>query len=102
MLDVLFLYPRELDVAAIDGHLTQHLVPEFSKARGLRSLHVSDGTLMSRGGPSPYSRVLEASFDSLADWMALVDALNATGPPPVGIVPLVVHFEATEVKSFER
>ena len=48
MLDVLFLYSSELDTSAIDAHLAEHLVPEFSKAHGLRSLHVSDGTLMSR------------------------------------------------------
>jgi hypothetical protein len=57
---------------------------------------------MSRGAPSPYSRVLEASFASLADWMAAVDALNAMGDGPADreafqrLAPLVVFFEVTQ------
>ncbi|MEX0625889.1 MAG: hypothetical protein WD402_05050 [Chloroflexota bacterium] len=60
---------------------------------------------MSRGAPSRYSRVLEASFDSLADWMAAVDALNAMGDGLADheafqrLAPLVVFFEVTDVKG---
>jgi hypothetical protein len=85
----------------VDGLLAQRLVPEFAKAAGIRSLHLSDGTVMSRGGPSPYSRVLEASFDSLEEWMAVVDALNSIGQPDewetfARLAPLVVFFEAAQ------
>ena len=53
MLDVLLLFPSKLDPSEVDGLLAQRLVPEFAKAGGIRSLHLSDGTVMSRGGPSP-------------------------------------------------
>ncbi|HET7082520.1 MAG TPA: hypothetical protein VFJ00_02270 [Candidatus Limnocylindria bacterium] len=104
MLDVLLLFPRELDVTEVDGLLARHLVPEFTRASGLRSLRLSEGTVMSRGGPSPYSRVLEASFGSIAEWMAVVDSLNAMGQPAdretlARLAPLVVFFDVTEPRT---
>jgi len=101
MLDVLLLFSSEHDPTEVDGLLAQRLIPEFARSAGIRSLHLSDGTVMSRGGPSPYSRVVEASFDSLADWMAIVDALNSMGQPAdqetfARLAPLVVFFEATQ------
>ncbi len=103
MIDVLNLFPREFDEAEVDELLTERLIPQFTSAAGLRSLRVNDGTVMSRGGPSPYSRVLEATFDSLTDWMATVDALNAMGDSPAErekfqrLAPLVVFYEVTDV-----
>jgi hypothetical protein len=102
MLDVLLLFPRELDTAEVDELLAKRLIPEFTRAAGIRSLRQSDGTVMSRGAPSPYSRVLEASFDTLPDWMATVDALNAMGGSPADreafqrLAPLVVFFEVAQ------
>jgi hypothetical protein len=100
MLDVLFLFPSEPDPSGVDSLLSQRLLPQFTDAAGIRSVRLSEGMVMSRGGPSPYSRVLEASFDSVADWMAVVDALNS-GPPAngetfAGLAPVVVFFEASE------
>lgn len=77
MLDVLQLFPTETDATEVDALLTQRLLPLLKESPGLRALRVSEGTIMSRGRPSPYSRVVEASFDGLADWMRVVDALNA-------------------------
>jgi hypothetical protein len=105
MLDVLSLFPSETDPTKVDELLKQRLMPQFAKASGLRSLRLSEGTVMSRGGPSPYSRVLEASFDSLADWMAVVEALNSMGNSPADreeidrLAPLVVFFEVTDAKG---
>ena len=76
MLDVLQLFPSETDATEVDALLTQRLIPLMKESPGLRALRISEGTVMSRGGPSPYSRVVEASFDGLADWMGVVDALN--------------------------
>ena len=102
MLDVLLLFPQpESEAAAIDALLAQRLVPEFRKAKGLRSLRLSEGVVMSRGGTSPYSRVLEASFDALPDWMAVVEALNSMGPPAEReafdrLAPLVIFYEVDD------
>ena len=54
MLDVLLLFSSEHDPTEVDGLLAQRLIPEFARSAGIRSLHLSDGTVMSRGGPSPY------------------------------------------------
>lgn len=35
MLDVLLLFPQELDTDEVDGLLTQHLVPELTSATGI-------------------------------------------------------------------
>jgi len=102
VIDVLNLFPRELDEAEVDELLTHRLIPQLSKSRGLRSLRLSQGPAMSRGGPSPYSRVLHATFESLADWMAAVDGLNAMGGSPAELekfqrlAPLVVFYDVTD------
>jgi hypothetical protein len=105
MIDVLSLFPREFDAGEVDELLTQRLIPQFSKSSGLRSLRLSEGTVMSRGGPSPYSRILEATFESLADWMAVVDGLRAMDGTPADrekcerLAPLVVFYEVNEVRT---
>ena len=105
MIDVLNLFPRELDEAEVDELLTQRLIPQLSHASGLRSLRLSEGTVMSRGGPSPYTRILEATFESLADWMAAVDGLNAMGGSPADLekfqrlAPLVMFYEVSELNA---
>jgi hypothetical protein len=48
MIDVLSLFPREFDEAEVDELLTQRLIPQFTSASGLRSLRLSEGTVMSR------------------------------------------------------
>jgi hypothetical protein len=77
MLDVLQLFPSETDAVAVDAFVTQRLIPLLKESPGFRALRVSEGTIMSRGAPAPFARVVGASFDGLADWMGVVDALNA-------------------------
>jgi hypothetical protein len=77
MLDVLQLFPSETDSTVVDAFVAQRLIPLLKESPGLRALRVSEGTIMSRGAPAPYSRVVEASFNGLADWIRVVDALNA-------------------------
>jgi hypothetical protein len=77
MLDVLQLFPSETDSTMVDAFMAQRLIPLLKESPGLRALRVSEGTIMSRGAPAPYSRVVAASFDRLADWMQVVDTLNA-------------------------
>jgi hypothetical protein len=53
---------------------------------------------MARGGPPPYSRVVEASFESLADWMAHVDALKSRADFAAydRVAPLILFFDARD------
>lgn len=46
----------------------------LKEADGLLSLKLSDGDVMSPGGPPAYSTVLEATFDSLENFMGWVDS----------------------------
>jgi hypothetical protein len=99
MLDVLLLWSKS-EAPGVEDEMVSGLLRVMKEAPGLGRLRISEGDLMARGGPPPYSRVIEASFDSLADWMALVDVLNSRrdAAPPAGVAPpLVVFFEARDV-----
>ena len=99
MLDVLLLFPSEADAADVDTFLSDRLIPELKRSRGLRGLRLSQGTVMSRGGASPYSRILEASFDELADWWAVVEASTAQPAERETfdrLAPLVVFYEVSD------
>jgi hypothetical protein len=80
MIDLLFLFHRDGDLAAVDEFLTQRLIPRLRNSVGLRSVRVSEDAIMSPGGPPPYGRVLEASFDELADVKAVVEESKVTRP----------------------
>ena len=55
MLDVLQLFPSESDATEVDAFLTQRLIPLLKASPGLLALRLSEGTIMSRGAPAPYS-----------------------------------------------
>jgi hypothetical protein len=97
MLDVLLLWSKSEDAGALD-EMVAKLLPIMKEARGLRRLRVSEGDLMARGGPPPYSRVVEASYESLADWMAQVDVFKSR--PDFAafdrVAPLIVFFNARD------
>ena len=98
MLDVLLLWSKS-DESGVQDEWVAKLILIMKEAKGLRQLRVSAGDLMARGGPPPYSRVIEASFESLADWMAHVDVLNSR--PDLAAYkeaapPLVLFFEARD------
>jgi hypothetical protein len=99
MLDVLLLFPSEADATEVDDFLSNRLIPELKRSHGLHSLRLSEGTVMSRGAASPYSRILEASFDELADWMAVVEASMAQPAERETfdrLAPLVVFYEISD------
>jgi hypothetical protein len=97
MVDVLLMWSK--DQSGVQDEWVSKLLLIMKAAPGLSRLRVSDGDLMARGGPPPWSRVIEASFDSLADWMAHVDVLNSR--PDLAAYkeaapPLVLFFEARD------
>ncbi len=99
MINVLFLFPKSADPKALDDLLSNGLVPGIQQARGLRSLKLSAGDLMSPGGPPPYSKVLEASFDSLDDVMAIVQspAVQARRDYITSVGTLILMYEVSEL-----
>jgi hypothetical protein len=97
MLDVLLLWSKSDDAGVQDEMITK-LLAIMKEAPGLRRLRVNEGDLMARGGPPPYARVIEASFGSLADWMATVDTFKSR--PDFAaydrVAPLIMFFDARD------
>ena len=69
MISSLTLLPKSIDPERLDD-LISKLIPSMKGANGLLELKVSQGPLMSPGGPPSYSKVIEASWESLEDFMA--------------------------------
>ena len=70
MINVMFLFPKSADPKMLDDFISNGLIPPLKKAKGVLSLRTSDGHIMSRKGPPPYSRIVEATFDTLENLMA--------------------------------
>ena len=68
MINVLTLFPKSTDPKAIDDFISSQMIPTFQQSQGLHSLKLSVGDLMSPAGPPAYSKVVEASFESMDDW----------------------------------
>lgn len=74
MVNILFLFPKSVDPKELDDFISNTFIPDLKKGKGLLSLKMSEGQMMSPGGPPPYSRVVEASFDSPESLMATAPA----------------------------
>lgn len=97
MLDVLILFPKSAGSTELDDLVSNRMIPDLKRAQGLASLRVSSGDLMARGGPAPYSKVIEASFESLSDFMAFVGTRRQEQTATLDRQePLIVYFDATE------
>jgi hypothetical protein len=97
VIDVLMLFRESADPEAVD-ELLRRLVPSMKAGPGLRSMRLSSGPLMSPRERPPFVRVLEASYDSLADWMAQVPTEERRDERDVfdRVAPLVLFFEAAD------
>ena len=97
MLEVVTLFPESAAAADIDAFIDGFL-PQMRGTKGLRSIKVSEGEMMSQGGKPPYSRAMLLSFDSLADWMAWVMTPEREGRLAefTTTKPLILFFETAE------
>ena len=68
MIHFIALFPKSIDLHIVDRYISG-LNKSLKEVDGLLSLTLSDGDLMSPGGPPEYSTVLEATFDSLENFM---------------------------------
>jgi len=73
MINVLFLFPKSADPKVLDDLISNTFIPRLKTAKGILSLTMSGGQIMGRSAP-PYSRIVEASFDSLENLMATAPA----------------------------
>jgi hypothetical protein len=71
MISSIALFPKSMTPEKIEELLSKQIA-SMKAAKGLNSLRMSEGDLMSPGGPPDYSKVLESSWDSLENFMAWV------------------------------
>jgi heme-degrading monooxygenase HmoA len=68
MIQAIALFPSTTDLKKFENILTE-MVSSLRKSKGFLSIHVSDSHIMSPGGPPPYSKVVQFTFDSLENMM---------------------------------
>jgi len=78
MINILFLFPTSADPKVLDDLISNTLIPRLKTAKGLLSLTMSEGQIMGRSAP-PYSRIVEASFDTIENLMATAPADGTPG-----------------------
>jgi len=71
MVNSLTLIPKSIDSEKLEDLLSKQIA-SMKRANGLRALKMSEGPLMSPGGPPSYSKVVETTWESLEDFMAWV------------------------------
>jgi hypothetical protein len=69
MIKSLTLFPTSLPAEQIEV-ITSELIASIKNEMGLQSIIVSEGSLMSPGGPPAYAKVIETSWESLESFMA--------------------------------
>jgi uncharacterized protein (TIGR02118 family) len=74
MAKLMALYKMPADRAAFDSHYFTKHIPIAKAIPGLRGYEVSDGSIGTAAGESPFHLVALLSFDSLAD---IQQALNS-------------------------
>jgi hypothetical protein len=99
MIHNLILFPRSADSDAVNSCVADVLAPALKPAKGLRSLTVSEGPLMGPGGPAPYSKVVQATFESLDDVIAFGGSAAAasTAEPLSALGGLIVFYEVRDL-----
>ena len=98
MINMLIVFPKSIDPEVLDDLLSK-LVPSIKQALGFLSLKVSEGSLMSPGGPPSYSKVVEASFESLEDFMAWTQTPTAPAAKDfmVNSGTIMLYYEVNEL-----
>ena len=98
MINVLALFPNTMDHKVMDDLLSR-IIPALKQANGLLALRINEGHVMSYGGPSPYLKVVEASFESLGKFMSWVQTPAARADTELlnnsGVVRL--YYEVNEL-----
>ena len=72
MIRILFCFPKAENIDELNDYIDNTFVPGLKQRQGIHSIKISEGDLMSPGGPPPYSRVVEAIYNSFEEMMAFV------------------------------
>jgi hypothetical protein len=90
MVHTLIIFPKFTDAQTLDRFFSS--TDLLKQAHGFRSLKQSYGDIMSPMGPSPYSKVIEVSFDSQEDVLAFAQSHPLEGKDhlkSLGVVMLI-------------
>jgi len=68
MLHVLVLIPKSIEDPEL-GNIISTATSALKQVNGLLAITINDGNIMSPGGPPPYVKVIEASYESLEVFM---------------------------------
>ena len=68
MINSLTLFPKTIDPKLLEK-ITAKTISSMKSAKGIRRIYTSDGDLMSPAGPPTYSKVVEAAWESLEDFL---------------------------------
>jgi hypothetical protein len=99
MINLLILIPRTVKSQVVDNIFTK-ILPALKQAQGLCELKVSEGHIMSPGGPPPYSKVIEASFESLEvflTWAKQISTSQSVKELMVKNGIISIYFEVSEI-----
>ena len=69
MISSITLFPNSIDSQKIED-IVSRTISSMKSASGLNTIKMSDGDLMSPGGPPSCSKVMETTWESLEDFMA--------------------------------
>ena len=98
MINTVILFPKSISPEELNN-LISKTIQAFKDAERLNSLKVSEGDIMSPGGPPAYSKVVEASFETLEDMMEWVQTPAAQAQKGVMIEKgaVMLYFEVKEL-----
>ena len=98
MIKAISLFPNDADADTVDAMLG-YLVTSLKQTPGVQSITTNKGYLMSPGGPSAFSRVVEFTFDSLESMMAWTHSQSAQTQKEqmTSLKPVMIYFEERDL-----
>ena len=97
MIQAITLFPPSIDSEVFES-LFAELESSLKQFTGFLSIKVNKGHIMSPGGPPPFSKVIEFSFDSLENMMAWTqsDAAQSQKENMLKLNSIMIYFEVKE------
>ena len=98
MVTVLFLFPKSVNLRALDDFLLNQLIPMVKQIQSFRSVKVSDGDIRSPAGPPPYSKIVELTFDTFDEMMMILQSQKAQPDKSLmeGFGPLILLYDVNQ------
>lgn len=98
MIRAISLFPNDADSEIVNA-MIKVLESSLKQTPGVLSISTNEGVLMSPGGPPPYARVVEFTFDSLESMMAWTQSERAQSQKEQmnSLRPVMLYYEVKEL-----